>query len=200
MSWRWPSASSGTSADQGDAQQRIEGFELMVQHGLIIGRDETDVGALLADAVEGEVAGVQAHQQRRTAAEPPARALRRGVPVICLRYCQSACHQALAAPALGRPARSVGTSVNVAWSGLREECGCARAQKLARKLKFRRGSCLRVLGPSGRVAPVQRAAQPVQHLHAGAQADAGQRGWRPAPAAFRAGAGWRRRRRRSATR
>ncbi|MNT54859.1 hypothetical protein D3C72_1920500 [compost metagenome] len=39
----------------------------MVQHGLVVGRHEADVGAFFVNAVEGEVAGVQAHQQRRAA-------------------------------------------------------------------------------------------------------------------------------------
>jgi hypothetical protein len=66
--------------DQRHAQQRIEGFQLVVQHGLVIAGHEADVGALLVDAVEGEVAGVQAHQQRRAAGgAAQRRALRRAV-------------------------------------------------------------------------------------------------------------------------
>ena len=48
--------------DQRHAQQRIELFDLVVQHGLVVGRDEAQVGAGFAHAFELEVAGVQAHQ------------------------------------------------------------------------------------------------------------------------------------------
>ncbi|MNY19583.1 hypothetical protein D3C86_1530230 [compost metagenome] len=39
----------------------------MVQHGLVVTGDEAQVGAALADALEGEVAGMQAQQYRRAA-------------------------------------------------------------------------------------------------------------------------------------
>ncbi|MNI17345.1 hypothetical protein D3C73_707130 [compost metagenome] len=65
---------------QRHAHQRIEAFDLVVEHGLVIGADEAQVGAVFLDAVKGEVAGVQAHQQRGTAQGlVDGRALGRGV-------------------------------------------------------------------------------------------------------------------------
>ena len=44
------------------AHQRVETFDLVVEHGFVIRRDKAQIGAVLFHAVEGEVAGVQAHQ------------------------------------------------------------------------------------------------------------------------------------------
>ncbi len=66
--------------DQRHAHQRVEAFDLMVEHGFVVGSDEAQVRAVLLHAVEGEVAGVQTHQQRRAAKRLiDRRALRRGV-------------------------------------------------------------------------------------------------------------------------
>ena len=51
--------------DQRDAQQRIELFDLVVEHRLIVGGDEAQIRAAVVDAVETEIAGVQPHQYRR---------------------------------------------------------------------------------------------------------------------------------------
>ncbi len=48
--------------DQRHAHQRVETFDLVVEHGFVIRRDKAQIGAVLFHAVEGEVAGVQAHQ------------------------------------------------------------------------------------------------------------------------------------------
>ena len=53
--------------DQRHAHQRVEALDLMIEHGLVVGADKTQVGAVFLDPVEGEVAGVQAHQQGSTA-------------------------------------------------------------------------------------------------------------------------------------
>ena len=66
--------------DQRDAQQRIELLDLVIEHGLVVARDETQIGAVLADALEAEVAGMQADQHggaARLAAQGGA--LRRGI-------------------------------------------------------------------------------------------------------------------------
>jgi hypothetical protein len=53
--------------DERHAQQRIELLDLVVQHGLVVGRDKAQVGAGLAHALELEVARVQANQNRHAA-------------------------------------------------------------------------------------------------------------------------------------
>ena len=66
--------------DQGQAQLGIELFDLVGQHGAAITRDKAQVVARILGAVEAEVAGVQAQQQRRaTRITGQARALRAGV-------------------------------------------------------------------------------------------------------------------------
>ena len=80
MSWRWPPYLGHIDPDQRHAHQRVEAFDLMVEHGLVIGGDKAQVGAVFLDPVEGEVAGVQAHQQRGAAQGlVDGRALRGGV-------------------------------------------------------------------------------------------------------------------------
>ncbi|SST12422.1 Uncharacterised protein [Acinetobacter baumannii] len=66
--------------DQGHAHQRVEALDLVAQHGLVVGGDEANVRAVLVDPVEGEVAGMQAHQQRQaTETLVDRRALRGGI-------------------------------------------------------------------------------------------------------------------------
>ncbi|MOA18090.1 hypothetical protein D3C78_1383780 [compost metagenome] len=66
--------------DQRHAHQRIKTFDLVVEHGFVIGGDKAQVRAVLFHPIEGEVAGVQAHQQRSAAKSLiDRRTLRRGV-------------------------------------------------------------------------------------------------------------------------
>ncbi len=66
--------------DQRQAQLGIELFDLVGQHGAAITRDKAQVVARILGAVEAEVAGMQAQQQRRaTRVTGQARALRAGV-------------------------------------------------------------------------------------------------------------------------
>ncbi|MNS98475.1 hypothetical protein D3C72_1328430 [compost metagenome] len=53
--------------DQGDAQQRVELLDLVVQHRFIVARHEAQVGAVVADAFEVEVTRMQAQQHGNAA-------------------------------------------------------------------------------------------------------------------------------------